>query len=226
MCLPQTKLLASKVTGEEVDFVDIVLQYRRQLSPESNKGELAAFIAFAQAFPTGFLALVDTYDTLRSGIPNFLAVALALNDLGYKVPPLRGLLVRSWRTLMAGSCRLWVSAWTLATWRTCPWKRASSLWRFVTCRSLLSPKSRWFTFYIVQQASAKFGVDLAKLTIVASNDINEAVLYSLKSQVGLGVMACSGCHALTSRRCCAGSRYRRVRHRYQPGTLASALSPP
>ena len=47
-------------------------------------GELAAFIAYAQAFPKGFLALVDTYDTLQSGVPNFLCVALALSRMGHK----------------------------------------------------------------------------------------------------------------------------------------------
>jgi nicotinic acid phosphoribosyltransferase len=30
----------------------------------SNQSELAAFTAYAQSFPNGFLALVDTYDTL------------------------------------------------------------------------------------------------------------------------------------------------------------------
>ncbi len=50
----------------------------------TNEGELAAFTAYALAFPHGFLALVDTYDTLRSGVPNFLAVAHALFLAGYK----------------------------------------------------------------------------------------------------------------------------------------------
>ena len=49
----------------------------------TNQSELAAFTSYALAFPTGFLALVDTYDVLRSGIPNFLAVALALRMCGY-----------------------------------------------------------------------------------------------------------------------------------------------
>ena len=39
---------------------------------------------YALAFPTNFLALVDTYDVLKSGMPNFLAVSLALQSCGYK----------------------------------------------------------------------------------------------------------------------------------------------
>lgn len=58
----------------------------------SNDGELAAFTAYAQAFPDGFVALVDTYDTLQSGVPNFLCVALALDDLGH-------------RSVVVGCCR-------------------------------------------------------------------------------------------------------------------------
>ena len=41
------------------------------LPDETNKGELAAFTSYAIAFPTNFLALVDTYDVLKSGLPNF-----------------------------------------------------------------------------------------------------------------------------------------------------------
>lgn len=35
------------------------------LDAEANDGEFAAFIAYALAFPKGFLALIDTYDVLR-----------------------------------------------------------------------------------------------------------------------------------------------------------------
>ncbi|KAL6069912.1 Nicotinate phosphoribosyltransferase, variant 2 [Balamuthia mandrillaris] len=37
-----------------------------------------------RAFPNSCLCLVDTYDTLKSGIPNFLCVAYALHKFGYK----------------------------------------------------------------------------------------------------------------------------------------------
>mmetsp|Transcript_31071 Transcript_31071/g.76229 ORF Transcript_31071/g.76229 Transcript_31071/m.76229 type:complete len:557 (+) Transcript_31071:165-1835(+) len=70
---------------EKVNFVELVLKYRRKLGNErTNEGELAAFIAYCQAFPNAFLALVDTYDTLYSGLPNFLSCALAMIELGYK----------------------------------------------------------------------------------------------------------------------------------------------
>jgi nicotinate phosphoribosyltransferase len=70
--------------GEVHDFISMILKIRDDFGfNETNDGELAAFIAYAQAFPDTFLALVDTYDTLKSGVPNFLCVALALITLGY-----------------------------------------------------------------------------------------------------------------------------------------------
>ncbi|XP_044149916.1 nicotinate phosphoribosyltransferase [Bufo gargarizans] len=55
-----------------------------QIPPQStNPGELAAFVSYAIAFPLNFLVVVDTYSVMMSGIPNFCAVALALQELGY-----------------------------------------------------------------------------------------------------------------------------------------------
>jgi hypothetical protein len=49
-----------------VEFVSLVLKKRAVLGfQSSNEGELAAFISYAQAFPKGLLALVDTYDTVQ-----------------------------------------------------------------------------------------------------------------------------------------------------------------
>ncbi|KAG4175577.1 hypothetical protein ERO13_A11G193300v2 [Gossypium hirsutum] len=72
------------------DFVSLVQSWLSKIQAlgnsvgETNQSELAAFTSYALAFPNNFLALVDTYDVMRSGVPNFCAVALALNDLGYK----------------------------------------------------------------------------------------------------------------------------------------------
>ncbi len=60
-------------TGKMVDISELALKYLSELAKldlnfmedECNKGELAAFIAFAISFPTGFLALVDTYNVLK-----------------------------------------------------------------------------------------------------------------------------------------------------------------
>ncbi|GKT16350.1 Nicotinate phosphoribosyltransferase [Aduncisulcus paluster] len=77
--------LGSPCKEDEVDFVDLVFSMREKLGFEhTNTSELVAFIAYAQAFPDGFLALVDTYNTLTSGVPNYLCVACALSFLGYQ----------------------------------------------------------------------------------------------------------------------------------------------
>nr|GMC57843.1 nicotinate phosphoribosyltransferase 2-like [Ipomoea batatas] len=80
------------------DFVSLVQAWINKLKwsnllggifGETNQSELAAFTSYALAFPGSFLALVDTYDVIRSGVPNFCAVALALDDLGYKAIGIR-----------------------------------------------------------------------------------------------------------------------------------------
>lgn len=80
------------------DFLSLAQAWLRKLQStdsfrgvfgETNQSELTAFVSYALAFPNDFLALVDTYDVIRSGIPNFCAVALALNDMGYKASGIR-----------------------------------------------------------------------------------------------------------------------------------------
>lgn len=82
--------LRHKTTGETEDLLKLALRCREELGfADTNTGELTAFTAYARAFPNGYLALVDTYDTLKSGVPNFLAVALALHRLGYRAVGVR-----------------------------------------------------------------------------------------------------------------------------------------
>lgn len=51
--------------------------------------ELTAFRAYAAAYPDACLLLVDTYDTLRSGIPNAIKVAKELEAKGRKFAGIR-----------------------------------------------------------------------------------------------------------------------------------------
>lgn len=51
--------------------------------------ELDSFRAYADIFPTSCLLLVDTYDTLRSGIPNAIIVFDELKKKGYKPTGIR-----------------------------------------------------------------------------------------------------------------------------------------
>nr|XP_050861410.1 nicotinate phosphoribosyltransferase isoform X4 [Vespula vulgaris] len=92
----KAKTLAHKQTGEVFDLLELASKYRDAIADdiggivsEASDGELAALISYAIAFPERFTALVDTYDVKRSGILNFCAVALALNDLDYKAIGIR-----------------------------------------------------------------------------------------------------------------------------------------
>ena len=83
--IPSTSLVRADGSGE----IDLAKEAGDALvelgfDPEmTNDGEMAAFLAYAIAFPSTFLALVDTYSTLESGVPNFMAVSLALVRAGY-----------------------------------------------------------------------------------------------------------------------------------------------
>ncbi|KMS95402.1 hypothetical protein BVRB_008600 [Beta vulgaris subsp. vulgaris] len=131
------------------DFVSLVQTWLNKIQRtkfltggvgETNLSELAAFTSYALAFPDNFLALVDTYDVLRSGIPNFCAVALALKDLGYKAMGIR---------LDSGDL------------------------------AYLSCEARKF-FQVIEK---EFGVpNFGKMSITASNDLNEETLDHLNKQ--------------------------------------------
>jgi nicotinate phosphoribosyltransferase len=82
-CLGKTTI-KHKETGEEIELLEPAEQCIKENGWHTNTTELYAFIAQVQAFPENFLALVDTYDTLTSGFPNFLAVSYALTKAGYK----------------------------------------------------------------------------------------------------------------------------------------------
>lgn len=76
-------LLITDASGAERDVTELLERFRAEDGLETNEGELAAFIAYARAFPGGTLLLVDTYDTLQSGLPNAIRVFKILRELGH-----------------------------------------------------------------------------------------------------------------------------------------------
>ncbi|XP_017767538.1 PREDICTED: nicotinate phosphoribosyltransferase isoform X2 [Eufriesea mexicana] len=143
----QEKTLAHKETGKVYDLLELAYKYQNSIAAdvgtlvsEASSGELAALISYAIAFPQRFIALVDTYDVKRSGLLNFCAVALALNDLGYKAIGIR------------------IDSGDLAY--------LSNTARDIFERIAIKYDMPWF----------------AKLTICASNDINEETILSLNEQ--------------------------------------------
>ncbi|CAJ0933127.1 unnamed protein product, partial [Mesorhabditis belari] len=136
--------------GKMIDLYALAMKKRDDImdklfwgvsSSEVSEGELCAFVAYAIAFPNGFLALIDTYDVLRSGVLNFIAVCLALSECGYR--PI--------------GCRIDSGDLSYLS------KEIRARLRNV---AELDESLSW----------------LAKVTIVASNDINEETIISLNEQ--------------------------------------------
>lgn len=76
----------NKDAPEKIDFRDRVEHWRKELDTKgtTHTGELVAFTSYALDFADGFLALIDTYDTIKSGMVNFAIVSMALMEAGYK----------------------------------------------------------------------------------------------------------------------------------------------
>ncbi|XP_032982661.1 nicotinate phosphoribosyltransferase isoform X2 [Rhinolophus ferrumequinum] len=93
---PDPMLAPAAGGGPRVDLVACVEAWLERVCAhlglgvqEPHPGERAAFVAYALAFPQAFQGLLDTYSVRRSGLPNFLAVALALGELGYRAVGVR-----------------------------------------------------------------------------------------------------------------------------------------
>lgn len=56
---------------------------------QSYEDELSSFRAFAEAYPKRCILLVDTYDTLRTGVPNAITVAREMETRGEKLLAIR-----------------------------------------------------------------------------------------------------------------------------------------
>jgi nicotinate phosphoribosyltransferase len=74
-----------KQESKSLDIKERVRHWQKKLKAEdTNEGELTAFTAYALDYPRGFIALIDTYNSLKSGMVNFVIVAMALIEAGYK----------------------------------------------------------------------------------------------------------------------------------------------
>ena len=56
---------------------------------QSFETEIEAFRAYASLFPDECILLVDTYDTLKSGIPNAITIGLELRNTGHRLAGIR-----------------------------------------------------------------------------------------------------------------------------------------
>ena len=68
---------------KERNIIELLEQVKKEDGLQTNEGELGAFLAYAKTFPSNLLLLVDTYDSLQSGVPNAIRVFKILRQLGF-----------------------------------------------------------------------------------------------------------------------------------------------
>jgi nicotinate phosphoribosyltransferase len=66
------------------DITRLLEELKKEDGLETNDRELSAFFSYAQAIPDHVLLLVDTYDTLHSGVPNAIRIFKILRKFGHE----------------------------------------------------------------------------------------------------------------------------------------------
>ena len=83
LSIPDKVLSALKMTRK--GFLTDLHKRRKSFGCEStSNGELKAFLSFMFSFNTEFAALIDTFDTLSSGLKNYALVASYVSEMGIK----------------------------------------------------------------------------------------------------------------------------------------------
>ncbi|XP_061385753.1 nicotinate phosphoribosyltransferase isoform X2 [Danaus plexippus] len=177
-------------TKAQYNLFQLSLDWRKKLSTiigvspeEASDGELAALISYAQAFPSGFLALVDTYDVKRY---NFQALPTRHNagynsncgsNVTIQIPTIRSTRGYSTveRTLRSGLLNFCSVALAL---NDCG-HRALGVRIDSGDLAYLSILARDTFRQVAESCQLPWFNDL---TIVASNDINEETILSLHEQ--------------------------------------------
>ncbi|XP_046965330.1 nicotinate phosphoribosyltransferase isoform X1 [Vanessa cardui] len=175
----------------QCDFLKMALECRKRVSEildvspeEASDGELAALVSYAQAFPAGFLALVDTYDVKRYNIQGLAAHGQRTNghsgynsNCGTNGRSVRLSATRSTfeRTLRSGLLNFCAVAIAL---NSCGY-RAVGIRIDSGDLAYLSVLARETFNQVAKELDLPW---FAKLTIVASNDINEETILSLHEQ--------------------------------------------
>eukprot|EP00751_Fragilariopsis_kerguelensis_P040759 CAMPEP_0171021962 /NCGR_PEP_ID=MMETSP0736-20130129/31044_1 /TAXON_ID=186038 /ORGANISM="Fragilariopsis kerguelensis, Strain L26-C5" /LENGTH=612 /DNA_ID=CAMNT_0011460497 /DNA_START=261 /DNA_END=2099 /DNA_ORIENTATION=+ len=184
--------LYNKNTKREELFLPKVLMHRTNTNNgnTTNDGELAAFVAYACTYPMKCLCLIDTYDTLHSGLPNFIVVAKALDDFGYQ--PIGVRLDSGNLQFLSKACQ---SAFD---------QEATAAAVILNDKEGIVVEGEDDGDGLTPVTSHDYSQAFTNLTIVASNDINEKTLVTLSQQdhgittfgIGTNLVTCQAQPAL------------------------------
>jgi nicotinate phosphoribosyltransferase len=79
-----------KFVIKDMDMLKQCLKIRDDLGwTSTNLNELISFVSFCSVYKESSLLLVDTYNTIESGVKNAIIVAMVLNNYGYKLSGIR-----------------------------------------------------------------------------------------------------------------------------------------